>query len=101
LASYRVKDRVRWCWVAEEWRETYMNIPKNLAPIFVDAVQMIQPAMETVIRHIIWILRSFVLPEVQVTTRETRNVAIQTGAVMRRVSMLLYSRVLTMEGKKY
>jgi hypothetical protein len=41
------------------------------------------------------------LPEVQVTTSETRNVAIQTGAVMRRVSMLLYSSVLTIEGKKY
>jgi hypothetical protein len=28
-----------------------MNIPRNLAPIFVDAVQIIHPAIETVIRH--------------------------------------------------
>jgi hypothetical protein len=82
-------------------REAYINIPRNLAPIFVDAVQIIHPTIETVMRHMIWILRSFVLPEVHVTTRETRNVAIQTGAVISRVSMLLYSRVLTMDGKKY
>lgn len=69
--------------------------------MFVDAVQMIHPTILTAIRQIIWILRSFVFPDVQVTTSETRKVAIQTGAVMRRVSMLPYSSVCTMDGKKY
>jgi hypothetical protein len=78
-----------------------MNIPRNRAPILVDAVQMIHPTILTPIRQMIWILRSFVFPDVQVTTSETRKVAIQTGAVMRRVSMLPYSSVCTIDGKKY
>jgi hypothetical protein len=41
----------RWEKEEESGWGTYINIPKNRAPIFVDAVQIIQPAMETVMRH--------------------------------------------------
>lgn len=45
--------------------------------------------------------RSLVLPDVQVTNRETRNVKNHTGAVKSSVSMLPNLSVLTMVGKKY
>lgn len=61
---------------------------KNLAPMLVVAVQMIQPTALTLINPTMCQLRSFVRPEVQVTSSETRNVATHTGAVISRVSML-------------
>lgn len=74
---------------------------KNLAPMLIVAVQMIQPTALTLINPMMCQLRSFVRPEVQVTNRETRNVAIHTGAVISRVSTLPYPSVLTIVGKKY
>ena len=58
------------------------------------------PTKATSIRHMMWYVRLPYLPDVQVTSRETRNVANQTGAVMSSVSMLEYPRVLTIDGKK-
>lgn len=67
---------------------TYKNMAKNRAPRLVVAVQIMAPATLTNINKIMWILRSLVFPDVHVTTRETRKVAIHTGAVMSRVSIL-------------
>lgn len=69
-------------------KRAYRNIAKNLAPVFVVAVTMIHPAMLTSIKAMIWRPRSFIRPDVQVTINDTKNVPIQTGAVMSNVSIL-------------
>jgi hypothetical protein len=74
---------------------------KNLAPVLVVTVQIIPPTTLMSIRLMMCRLRSSVRPEDQVANKDTRNVAIHTGAVIKRVSMLLYPRVCTIVGKKY
>lgn len=84
------------------------NIAKKRAPMFVVPVAIAFPTAATSIRHTMWIDRSFVLDDVQVTKIETKNVAnldissarctfhhdfgqsvlTQTGAVSQSVSML-------------
>lgn len=83
-----------------DWK-THRNMAKNLAPMLVVTVQMIPPTTLTIIKQMICILRSFVLPDVHVTSSEIKKVAIHTGAVIKRVSTLPYPRVCTMVGKKY
>lgn len=51
------------------------NIAKKRAPMFVVPVAMAFPTAATSIKQIMWIDRSFVLDDVQVTHTETRNVA--------------------------
>jgi collagenase-like PrtC family protease len=81
--------------------KTYKNMPKNLAPVFVDAVTITHPTTLTIIRAMMCRLRSFVSPDVHVTNKETKNVAIQTGAVIKSVTILLYFSSCTIVGKKY
>lgn len=84
------------------------NIAKKRAPMFFVPVAMAFPTAATSMRHMMWIDRSFVLDDVQVTKIETKNVAnldilsarrifrhdlrqsvlTQTGAVSQSVSML-------------
>lgn len=68
-------------------RDTYRNMPKNLAPMFVVAVQITHPTTLTSISEMMCRLRSFVRPDDHVTRRETIKVAIQTGAVISKVSI--------------
>ena len=77
------------------------NMAKKRGPVFVVPVAIAFPIADTVIKQMIWMLRSPVRPEVYVTSREMRNVANQTGTVKRRVSICPKPRVLTIEGKKY
>lgn len=88
-------------WYAETAPMGIKNMPKNLAPRLVVAVQMMHPTTLTIISEMMWIPRSLLRPDVQVTTRETRKVAIHTGAVISSVIMLLYPSVCTIVGKKY
>lgn len=66
----------------------------------VDTTMML-PMTEIIIRQMMWMLRSLKRPDVYVTTRDTMNVNIHTGAVIRRVCTLGNPRVRTMVGKKY
>lgn len=51
------------------------NMAKKRAPMFVVPVAIAFPTAATSIRQTMWIDRSFVLDDVQVTKMETRNVA--------------------------
>lgn len=88
-------------WYADTAPMGMRNIAKKRAGTLSVAVAMMLPTTDMSIRQAMWIDRSAVLPEVYVTNKDTRKVANQTGAVMRRVLTLLYPRVLTIVGKKY
>ena len=65
------------------------NIAKNLAPVFKVETTMIFPTHDIMSKQMIWIDLSPVLPDVYVTTSETRKVRNQTGAVSKSVAILL------------
>lgn len=77
------------------------NMAKKRTPVLSDETTMILPTTDMSIKHTMCMLRSLYLPDVYVTTSETKKVPIHTGAVMRRVSVVLYPKVLTIVGKKY
>lgn len=51
------------------------NMAKNRAPMFSVAVAIALPTSATNMRQMMWIDRSLVLADVQVTRTDTRNVA--------------------------